>query len=144
MIAQGVTPPAAADAGPLLRYRRTLRAEGVAVLADVKKKHSSHALTSDVDLASTCRAAEFFGVDGIVVTGGATGEPTDPGHLAEARAATGLPLVCGSGTTPDNVGAVFAHADAAIVGSWFKQDGLWSNPPDRDRARALVEAARGS
>ena len=32
-----------ADAGPLLRYRRWIGAEGVAVIADVKKKHSSHA-----------------------------------------------------------------------------------------------------
>ncbi len=131
-----------ADAGPLLRYRRSMDAGGVAILADVKKKHSSHALTADVDLAETARAAEFCGVDGVVVTGPATGRPTDANDLAQCRAATALPLVAGSGTTPDNVAAVFRHADAAIVGSWFKRDGRWQEAPDPDRARALVQAAR--
>ena len=42
---------AEADAGPLLRYRRTIGAEAVAILADVKKKHAAHAITSDVDIA---------------------------------------------------------------------------------------------
>ena len=36
-------------------------------------------------------------------------------------------------------------ADALIVGSWYKRDGVWVNPPDRERAKALiasVDAAR--
>ncbi|MEM7311267.1 MAG: BtpA/SgcQ family protein [Planctomycetota bacterium] len=133
-----------ADAGPLLRYRRAIGAEDVAILADVKKKHSSHALTADVGTAATAGAAEFFGADGVVVTGAATGAETDARELAECRAATSLPLVVGSGTTPDNVAELFRHADAAIVGSWFKRGGRWSEPPDPVRARRLVEAARAS
>jgi membrane complex biogenesis BtpA family protein len=34
-----------AEAGPLLRYRRQIGADGIAIMADVKKKHSSHAIT---------------------------------------------------------------------------------------------------
>lgn len=132
---------AEADAGALLRYRRALGAEDVAILADVKKKHASHALTADVDLVETVRAAEFFRVDGVVVTGAATGRATDPEDLGRCREATRLPVVCGSGTRPDNVAAVFRHANAAIVGSAFKREGRWSEPPDPDRARALVAAA---
>jgi hypothetical protein len=131
---------ATADAGPLLRYRRSIGAGEVAVLADIKKKHGSHALTADVDIAETARAAEFFDVDGVIVTGSTTGAPTDPDELARCRAATALPVVCGSGTTPDNIASVFAHADAAIVGSWFKQGGHWAEAPDPERARALVTA----
>ncbi len=41
----------------MLRYRRAIGAEAVAVLADVKKKHSSHAVTADVDIVETARAA---------------------------------------------------------------------------------------
>ena len=63
------------DAGALLRYRRAIGAEGVRVFADVKKKHSAHAITADVDLAETAHAAEFFLADGVIVTGAATGEP---------------------------------------------------------------------
>jgi len=41
----------------------------VRVFADVKKKHAAHAVTADVSLVETARAAEFFLADGIVVTG---------------------------------------------------------------------------
>ena len=63
------------DAGALLRYRRAIGAEAVRVFADVKKKHSAHAITADVDLGDTVHAAEFFLADGVIVTGSATGRP---------------------------------------------------------------------
>ena len=39
------------------------------VLADIKKKHSSHAITADLDIAETAAAAELFRADGVIVTG---------------------------------------------------------------------------
>ena len=66
------------SAGDLLRYRRAIGAERVRIFADVKKKHSAHAITADVDLAETARAAELFLADGLVVTGDATGRAADP------------------------------------------------------------------
>lgn len=131
-----------ADAGGLLRYRKTIGAEGVRVLADVKKKHSAHALTADVCLAETAKAAEFFGADGVVVTGAATGEPTRAADVADVAGAVGVPVVVGSGVTPETVPELLEHANALIVGSWLKRDGLWSNPPDRERAELLVRATR--
>ena len=47
----------------------------------------------------------------------------------------------GSGATPDSLAGLYAHANAVIVGSWFKRDGLWSNEPKASRARELVAAA---
>ena len=85
---------AEADAGRLLRYRRAMGAERIAVVADIKKKHSAHAITADVDLAETARAAAFFGADGLIVTGTATGEPTKADDVAAVRRAleeTALP-----------------------------------------------------
>lgn len=67
-----------ASAGALLRYRRAIGADHIRVFADVKKKHSAHALTADIDIAETAKAAEFFLVDGVIVTGVATGEPAEP------------------------------------------------------------------
>ncbi len=57
---EGVIESSAAE---LLRYRRAIGAEHVLVFADVKKKHSAHALTADVSIAETARAAEFFLAD---------------------------------------------------------------------------------
>lgn len=58
-----------ACAGDLLRYRKQIDAENVLVFTDLKKKHSSHAITNDVSLAETAHAAEFFMTDGIILTG---------------------------------------------------------------------------
>jgi membrane complex biogenesis BtpA family protein len=135
---------ARAEAGPLLRYRRSIGAEQVQVFCDLKKKHASHAITADVSLAEAAHAAEFFGADGLVVTGVATGRETDVADVAMVRGASALPLLVGSGVNPDNARALFdAGADALIVGSWIKQSGLWSNPIDPKRCRALVKACKG-
>ncbi|RMH26897.1 MAG: hypothetical protein D6693_06270 [Planctomycetota bacterium] len=133
-----------ARAGPLLRRRRAIGAESVAVFADVKKKHASHALTADLGLADACRAAEFFLADGLVITGVATGGPTDPADLAEARSASGLPILVGSGATASSLPALLEHADGVIVGSAIKEDGRWDRPVDHDRCRAMARAFRAA
>ncbi|GJM18475.1 MAG: hypothetical protein DHS20C14_06880 [Phycisphaeraceae bacterium] len=139
---EGLLPEA--EAGPLLRYRRSIGAEGVRVFCDIKKKHASHAITADVSLADAAHAAQFFGSDGLIVTGTATGKATSVHDVAEVRAATDLPVLVGSGVTPESAAALLEHADALIVGSSIKQGGVWSNPVDPGRAEHVVRAARAS
>ena len=127
------------SAGELLRYRRTIGAEAVALLADVKKKHAAHALTADVGLAETARAAEFFLADGVIVTGAATGLQAEPAEVDAVAAAVGVPTLVGSGLTPDNL-ARFAAADGFIVGSAAKQGGVWTGAVDPRRCAALATA----
>ena len=128
-----------ASAGELLRYRRAIGAEGVRVFADIKKKHAAHALTADVSLAETARAAEFFLADAVIVTGSATGEPATRGDVSGAVNATRLPVLVGSGITPSNIDH-YAHAQGFIVGSALKVGGVWSNALDPDALRAMVAA----
>ncbi len=128
-------------AGDLLRYRRTIGADRIAVWADVKKKHSSHAVTSDVSLAETARAAEFFMADGLIVTGTATGSPASPADLQSVKGAVDLPVAVGSGITPENA-AQYADADMFVVGSCLKKGGSWNRAMDPDRVGAMAEAVR--
>lgn len=130
-----------AEAGGLLRYRRRIGAERIGVFADIRKKHASHAITADLSLGSAAKAAEFFGADGVIVTGPWTGEPADPSDVAEVRSSTGLPVMVGSGVGPANVGSLLAAADALIIGSSIKREGVWSNPIDPARCRELVAEA---
>lgn len=127
------------SAGSLLRYRRAIGADHIRVFADVKKKHSAHAITADVDIVETSKAAEFFSVDGVIVSGIATGEPAEPAEVAAVAKAVSVPTLVGSGITGENI-ATFLNADAFIVGSSIKQDGVWSNPIDLERCRDLVRA----
>lgn len=130
-----------ADAGPLLRYRKAIGAEAVRIIADVKKKHSAHAITQDVSISETVEAAEFFGADGVIVTGAATGRPANIEDLRRTRLATRLPVAVGSGATPETLRELFEYADAVIIGSWYKVNGDWRNPPDAARVRDLTAAA---
>lgn len=128
-----------ASAGQLLRYRRAMGADHIRIFTDVKKKHSAHAITADVDIVETAKAAEFFAVDGVIVTGIATGQPAEPSEVTAVAKAVSVPTLVGSGITAENINT-FASADAFIVGSSIKKDGLWPNPIDLERARALVQA----
>lgn len=129
------------DAGELLRYRRAIGAEAVRVFADVKKKHAAHAITADVDIAETARAAEFFLADGVIVSGAATGRPADPEELRAVSQAVSVPTLIGSGITPENIDD-YAAADGFIVGSSVKRGGLWSAPLEPARVRARARAFR--
>ncbi len=129
-----------ADAGPLLRYRREIGAEHIRIFADIRKKHASHAITDDLSLAETAEAAEFFGADGLIVTGTATGKPASVADVREVRARVAIPVAVGSGLTPSNLAEFWEPADVFIVGSFYKQDGLWDQPPDPDRLALLMHA----
>ena len=133
-----------ACAGPLLRYRKRIGADHIAVWADVKKKHAAHAMTADVSLADTVKAAEFFGADAVIVTGEATGCETSTADLSSARGATKLPVVVGSGVTAENAAAMLQHADAVIVGSALKRDRHWTGRIDLERVKAVAAAVRAA
>ena len=130
-----------ASAGALLRYRRAIGADHIRVFADVKKKHSAHAITADIDIAETAKAAEFFLVDGVIVSGVSTGQPAEPDEVNSVGWEVSVPTIVGSGITTDNI-INYTRADAFIVGSSIKKDGVWNSPIDLDRARELVHAFR--
>ena len=126
-------------AGDLLRYRRQIGAERVLVLADIKKKHSAHAITADVSIVETARAAELFLADGLIVSGPATGAAASPAEVRAVVDGVRLPVLVGSGLSADNL-PQFAHATGFIVGSSVKRGGRWDQPLDRASVRAVARA----
>jgi predicted TIM-barrel enzyme len=77
----------------------------------------------------------------VIVSGIATGQPTDAAEVQSVAGAVGIPTLVGSGVTLDNV-ANYGDADALIVGSSIKQGGVWSGPVDESKARALARGFR--
>lgn len=126
------------DAGNLLRYRKQIGADHIQIFTDIKKKHSSHAVTADISMEETARAAGFFLSDGLIVTGSSTGEPADPAEAERVKKCTPLPVIIGSGITADNLHRFWTAADAFIVGSSLKTEGKWYNPVEESRVRAFV------
>ncbi|WPE22989.1 BtpA/SgcQ family protein [Shinella zoogloeoides] len=82
--------------------------------------------------------------DGLVVTSDATGQPTDMDKVARFRAAAGgtVPLLIGAGLTETNAVEQLAHADGAIVGSWFKHDHKDTGRVEASHVARLMRAVR--
>lgn len=128
------------SAASLLRFRRHIQADAIQVWADVKKKHSAHALTADVGVGETAAAAEFMRADAVIVTGRSTGiDPVDA-DISDVRRHCRLPLYLGSGITPENLRRYFGQADGFIVGSALKEEGRWDQPVDPRRVERFMTA----
>lgn len=128
-------------AGSAARYRAALRATEIRVFADVHVKHGAHAITADRTLAELARDVEFFGADAAIATGQRTGDSASLDELRAIAAGTSLPVLVGSGVTPDNVGDMFGVARGIIVASWLKRDGVWWNEVDPDRLGVFMKSA---
>ena len=79
--------------------------------------------------------------DAIAVTGEGTGKPTPVSKLVEFRAIVGedFPLVVGAGLLPESCEEAFRYADAAIVGSYFKDTYHDKGDVDGEHVRALMK-----
>lgn len=129
-------------AAEALRYRSKLRAESIRVFADSHVKHGSHAIVADRSVTELTRDLVFFDADAVIATGQRTGDSADLAEIETVRDATHLPVLVGSGVSPSNVVPILERVDAVIVASSLKEGGVWWNPVEAARVRALVEAAR--
>ena len=129
-----------ASAAGTVRYARSIGAEHVAVWADAKKKHASHAISADLDVADVVANLELHRASAAILTGATTGEAPDPDDFRRAGEKSSLPLVLGSGLTVQNAPEFRGLAHAFIVGSSIKFDADWRAPVDLNRAKALVGA----
>jgi uncharacterized protein len=134
-----------ANAPDLVRRRAQLTVgaspnKTVRIFADIKKKHSSHAITADIGLAETAHTAEFFKADGVIVSGLRTAAAPLPAEVEEVANAVKIPTLVGSGISAENVHEFAVHADGLIVGSYAKKEGHWANDCDSRRLERLVKA----
>lgn len=130
------------ESARVLRYRRQIDAEDVAIFADVHVKHGAHAIVGDRPVSEQASDVEFYDADVAIATGNRTGDAVPAEEIAAIRAGTRLPIVAGSGITVANVAGLLGSLDGAIVGSSLKTDGVWWNPVEEMRVRALVEQVK--
>ena len=128
-----------AQAAEIMRYRKQIGASDILIFTDIKKKHSSHAITEDISLLDTALAAGFFLTNGVIVTGNHTGSTASTTDLAVLHEKLDFPVLVGSGVNLENVATYFPICDAMIIGSYFKEKGYWENPIDKQRVVALME-----
>jgi membrane complex biogenesis BtpA family protein len=130
---QGVIQGIAHD---LLRLRKSLDAERVAILADVDVKHSAPLAARPIEHELDDMVKRGM-ADAVIVSGSGTGAQVDLAKLARVKAAAGkTPVLIGSGVTAAALKDLVPHADGFIVGTSLKADGK----VEQKRVEALLRA----
>lgn len=123
-----------------LRLRSNLRSN-VLIFADVGVKHAAPLAPRGLAIETKDLCNRGL-VDGLIVSGELTGVETDPQDLNIVKQNTSIPVLIGSGVTPENIEKVYKTADGFIVGSYFKIDGLGNNFIDPKRVERLITKIR--
>lgn len=124
------------DPDGLLRYRSSIGADDVLILADIQVKYAE--MVEPRPIRASAELAREKGADAVIVTGDASGHPPSIGDLQQAAA--GLPVLIGSGLDATNAKALLAECDGAIVGTSIMSNGR----VDAIALAQLMSAIRGN
>lgn len=130
------------DAAALLRYRRQLGAEDVAIFMNVTPEFASQ--IGHRSVSQVARSAVVSSLaDAVLVSGPMAGAEPDLESLREAKEAVKgeAPVLVNTGAKSTNVVEFLKVSDGIIVGSDLKVDGYTWNPVDPQRVRRFMEAA---
>jgi membrane complex biogenesis BtpA family protein len=120
-----------------VRLRSALKSRAL-IFADVGVKHAAPVAGRTLDI-ETRDLAERGLADAIIVTGDRTGVETSLADVDVVREATTLPLLVGSGASPENIEQVLPKVNGLIVGSYFKKDGAGHKLVDESRVQRFVK-----
>ena len=131
------------EVGRAARHRARMGASHVRLLYNVVPEGAAY--VADRDLAQMTRSTVFNGApDGLCVSGLTAGASTDTSTLKVVKENAGdVPVFVNTGVRPDTVAESLEHADAAIVGTYFKRDGKFANDAESARVAELMEVVRG-
>ncbi len=124
-------------AAELLRVRKMLYAEDIRIFTDVCKKHA--VMFPGINLRTHAIWCDFYMADALIVSGTMTGVPPKVEDVVEVKKAVPeRPVILGSGVNLSNVKMFLKHADGAIVGTYFKVNGITQNPVDVSRVKKFM------
>jgi membrane complex biogenesis BtpA family protein len=130
------------NVGEVARHRARIGGAGVKLLFNIVPESAQY--LADRDLAAITRTTVFATLpDAICVSGATAGAPTDTEALKIVKSAAGeVPVFVNTGVRAENVAVQLAVADGAVVGTYFKKDGLFANAAERSRVEELMKAAK--
>lgn len=131
------------EVGRAARHRARMGAAAVRLLYNVVPEGAAY--VANRDLAQMTRSTVFNGApDALCVSGLTAGASTDTSTLKVVKENAGdVPVFVNTGVRPDTVAESLEHADAAIVGTWFKRDGKFANDAEPARVAELMGVVRG-
>jgi membrane complex biogenesis BtpA family protein len=130
------------DAAGLLRERRRLDADHIAVFMNITPEFASHIGSRSVGQLARSAVVSSL-ADAILVSGPMAGEEPDLSSIIEAKQAIAdqIPVLANTGTKSTNIAEFLEAADGVIVGSDLKRDGYTWNPVERERVERFLRSA---
>ena len=129
--------------GSVARHRRNIGAQGVKLIFNIVPEAAVYLATRD--LSSIVRSTVFNALpDGLCISGVTAGSAADVEELRAAKAAAGAtPVIVNTGVTDENVAELLGVCDGAIVGTFFKENGVFERRVDHERIAKFMSVVRG-
>lgn len=125
--------------GEVARHRQAIGAEDVKLLFNIVPEAAKYLAQRDITQIAkstvfNCKA------DALCVSGLTAGVEADSQLLAEVKKTVpGTVVIANTGCRKDTIARQLSVADAAVVGTTFKYDGVFENQVDKSRVRAFME-----
>lgn len=130
------------NVGQAARHRARLGAAGVKLLFNIVPESATYLAQRDiVDLTKTTVFATL--PDALCVSGLTAGASTDTQILTQVKGAAGdVPVFVNTGVRAHNAEEQLSVADGAVIGTYFKKDGVFENPADQSRVEELMAVVK--
>lgn len=130
------------NVGEVARHRHRVGGAGVKLLFNIVPESAVY--LADRDLASVTATTVFATKpDAICVSGLTAGASTDTQALRVVKDNAGaVPVFVNTGVRAHNAAEQLAIADGAVVGTYFKKDGVFENRAEASRAAELMDAVK--
>lgn len=131
------------EVGRTARHRFAVSGQDVRLLFNIVPEAASY--VAGRDLAAVTRSTVFNCMpDALCVSGLTAGAPTDSSSLQVVKDNAGTtPVIVNTGVRADSAALLLGIADAAIVGTALKHDGVFEDTVDVDRVVELMSAVKG-
>jgi membrane complex biogenesis BtpA family protein len=130
------------NVGQAARHRARVGAQNVKLLYNIVPESATYLATRDiVDLTKTTVFATL--PDALCVSGLTAGASTDTQILTQVKGAAGdVPVFVNTGVRAHNAAEQLGVADGAVIGTYFKKDGVFENPADQSRVEELMAVVK--
>lgn len=130
------------NCGAIVRHQHAIGGRDVRLFFNILPEAAAY--LANRDIVSVARSTVFnTGPDALCISGLTAGEETSTATLALVKdALPDIPIVANTGVHHTNVAEQLSIADAAIIGTAFKRDGVFENSVDADRVRVLMDKVK--
>ncbi len=127
------------NCGAIVRHQHAIGAADIKLFFNILPEAATY--LANRDIVSIARSTVFnTGPDALCISGLTAGQETSAATLRLVKnALPDVPIVANTGVNLTNIAEQLRIADAAIIGTAFKRDGVFENPVDADRVRALMD-----